>query len=216
MVHTDIVRIASTQLADSSLYSGTQIIGIVVFYVRGKQIRVVSDSRCFSLESIMVEFAELRSRFGCIGDAEYAIFLVHTLDFLNALVVFQSKGLVHTVFQNESEVFDDGGVVGDGIIIVHSPDFGIDRGDDFHVRHVNHAAPVGGIPNFISIGIVPNFQRTVLQELLLPLILILLNVSVRLSPFTDSESSKRKINVLSCPQRKNLIFSCPQRRVRKE
>ena len=46
--------------------------------------------------------------------------------------------------------------------------------------------------------------------------LILLNVSVRLSPFTDSESRKRKINVLSCPQRKNLIFSCPQRHVRKE
>ena len=85
-------------------------------------------------------------------------------------MIFQPKGLVHTVFQNESEVFDDGGIVGDGIIVVHSPDFGIDRGNDFHVRHVNHAASMGGIPNFISIGIVPYFQCAVLQELLLPLI----------------------------------------------
>ena len=165
-------KISACQVADTnpSLDSGAQIIGVVVFYVGRQQVGIKSRRIGLPFEAIVVKFTELWACLGCVGNTEQSVYPVFSLDFLDTFAVFQPKGLVHTVFQNESEVFDDGGIVGDGIIIVHSPDFGIDRGDDFHIRHVNHVASVSGIPNLFSIGIISDFHRTIFHELLLPLI----------------------------------------------
>ena len=88
MVHSNIIRITFAKLANSSLDSGSQIVGIVVFYIGRQQVRVKSGSIWLPFEAVVVKFAELLAGFRCVRYAEQTVYPVFVLNFLNALVVF--------------------------------------------------------------------------------------------------------------------------------
>ena len=68
-----------------------------------------------------------------IGHREDTIFLVLSENFGHTSLIFQAESLVHTVLQDKGEVFDYGGIIGKRVEIVHSSDFRIHFGKDFHI-----------------------------------------------------------------------------------